>query len=174
MKTKIVLAAGLVVAAALAAFGQAKPARSKKADPDMVTGPLLRMSLLERKEGPFTGAKRDPFIPGAFAEPQQEAVPHFGAQPFAKPGQPVPGAKPEAAAAPAEEVIPAVNIRYVGFIQGKEKFLAIVLFNGQASAVAAGEALGGVWKVDRVGPAEIEITGPDGAPLKFALEGERK
>ncbi len=174
MKTRIVLAAGLVLAVSALVSGQARPARGKKADPDMVTGPLIRMSLLERKEGPFAGAKRDPFIPGAISGPEQ-ALPHFGVKTPPQAGQPggIP-IKPEAMAEGAEQPVPAVNLRYVGFIQGKEKLLALVMFNGQAVAVAAGETLGDIWKVDRVGPLEIVIQGPDGAPLKFALEGERK
>jgi hypothetical protein len=127
------------------------------------------------KEGPFLGAKRDPFIPGAIAA-AEPAIPHFGAPPPRLPsGQPVPGIKPGAeGAVEAGAPPPPVNVRYVGFIQGKEKFLAIILFNGQAMAVAAGETLGDVWKVEKVGPAEIEILGPDGTAIKFALEGERK
>jgi hypothetical protein len=138
----------------------------------MVKGPLLRMDLLERKDGPLAGAKRDPFIPGAFAPPMNESP-----RPGAKISFPTAGAggrpetAPEAEGAAPE---PVVNVRYIGFIQGKEKFLALVLFNGQATAVSAGEALGNVWKVVRAGATEIEIQGPDGSALKFALEGERK
>jgi len=174
MRTRILLASGLILAAALSAFSQSKPARGKKTDPDMVTGPLLRMNLLVRKEGPFVGAKRDPFIPGVLTAPQAD-LPHFGAKPGAQPGSAAPGVKP--GVAPSEETPPPeppVNIRYVGFIQGKEKFLALVLFNGLAVAVAPGESLGDIWKVVRVGATEIEIQGPDGSVLKFALEGERK
>ena len=39
---------GLVLASASFALGQAKAAPAKKANPDMVTGPLLRMDLLGR------------------------------------------------------------------------------------------------------------------------------
>ena len=171
MRIKLLLASGLILAAGLSAFSQSKPARGKKTDPDMVAGPLLRMNLLERKEGPFVGAKRDPFIPGAMAEPQVD-LPHFGLRSGTQPGLAAPGLKPEAAA--AEEAPPPVNIRYVGFIQGKEKLLALVLFNGLAVAVAPGESLGDIWKVTRISAAEIEIQGPEGPALKFALEGERK
>ncbi len=176
MRTNVGRASVLILAAAVSAFGQAKPARGKKADPDMVTGPLLRMSLLETKEGPFLGAKRDPFIPGLAVSPQEELL-RPRTQPFAVPAAPLaPGVKPGAEGAAEAEAPPSppVNVRYVGFIQGKEKFLAIILFNGQAMAVAAGETLGNVWKVEKVGPAEIEILGPDGPAIKFALEGERK
>jgi hypothetical protein len=173
MKIKASLVSGLILAAALSALSQTKPPRGKKTDPDMVTGPLLRMSLLERKDAPFPGAKRDLFIPGVTAV-EQPALPHFGARPPVQPGMTVPGVKPDAAAAETLPPEPPVNIRYVGFIQGKEKFLALVLFNGLAVAVGPGETLGEIWKVARVAAAEIEIQGPDGSTLKFALEGERK
>jgi len=173
MKTNVGRVSVLILAAAVSAFGQVQPARGKKADPDMVTGPLLRMSLLEMKEGPFLGAKRDPFIPGSAVSPQEELL-RPRTQPFAFPA--APGIKPGAEGAAEAEAPPQppVNVRYVGFIQGREKFLAIILFNGQAMAVAAGETLGNVWKVEKVGPAEIEILGPDGPAIRFALEGERK
>ena len=174
MRCRAILASALVLASALSGFGQAKPARSRKGDPDMVTGPLLRMSLLERSESPYAGPKRDPFIPGAFA-PASIGTPMSDPRlPFAPARTPA-GIQPGSESAGEEGLPePVVNVRYVGFIQGKEKLLALVLFNGQAVAVAAGESLGNVWKVVRITAVEIEIQGPDGSPLKFTLEGERK
>jgi hypothetical protein len=174
MKTKAIVGAGLVLAAAVFVFGQSKPAKTKKADPDMVKGPLLRMDLLERNEGLFAGAKRDPFSPGSFGLASYESsMP--GAKIPSPPFRPASGLQPGAENA-GEEALPepVVNVRYVGFVQGKEKLLALILFNGQAAAVAAGESLGNIWKVTRITVVEVEIQGPDGATLKFALEGERK
>jgi hypothetical protein len=171
MKTKVILGFFLLSSSVLLASGQAKPARAKKADPDMVQGRLLRMDLLERKDEPSTAAKRDPFVPGARFDlpagtPMQQGIGGFR--------QGMPGFNREAEPAAETPPEPPVNVRYVGFIRGREKFLALVLFNGQAMAVGGGESLGDVWKVVRVTPEEIEIQGPDGAGLKFALEGERK
>lgn len=174
MKIRAIVGSGLVLAAAVFALGQSKPGRTKKTDPDMVKGPLLRMDLLERKESHFAGVKRDPFIPGPFAQASSE-TPMPGSRIAFQPSLPSSGFRPGIATAGDEALSePVVNIRYVGFIQGKEKLLALILFNGQAVAVAAGESLGNVWTVARITAVEIEIQGPDGAPLKFTLEGERK
>jgi len=173
MRIKVIAGSALVLAAAVLALGQAKPARTKKTDPDMVTGRLLRMDLLERNEGPFVGAKRDPFIPGPFI-PASSGTPMPGSRAGFQPTLPAPGIRPGMEADEGALAEPVVNVRYVGFIQGKERLLALVLFNGQAVAVAAGETLGDIWKVARINAVEIEIQGPDGVPLKFALEGERK
>lgn len=173
MRIKAIVGSGLVLAAAVFALGQAKPARTKKTDPDMVKGPLLRMDLLERTEGPFIGVKRDPFTPGPFG-PASSGTPMPGSRIGFPPSLPLSGLRPGTAAEEDALAEPVVNVRYVGFIQGKERLLALVLFNGQAVAVAAGETLGNIWKVARITAVEVEIQGPDGAPLKFALEGERK
>jgi hypothetical protein len=174
MKIRAIVGTVLVLAASVLALGQSKPARTKKTDPDMVKGPLLRMDLLELNEGPFVGPKRDPFVPGAFTQASSE-TPMSGSRIGFQPSLPSPGLRPGMTTAGDEALSePVVNVRYVGFIQGKEKLLALVLFNGQAVAVAAGESLGNVWTVARITAVEIEIQGPDGATLKFALEGERK
>ena len=173
MKNRLPLGFGLLLSCALLALGQAKPARAKKTDPDMVEGRLIRMDLLERRDEPLAAAKRDPFVPGArfdfpASTPMQQGPGMGGFR------QGMPGFKRDTEPAAETPPEPAVNIRYVGFIQGREKLLALVLFNGQAVAVSAGEALGDVWKVVKITSEELEIQGPDGASLKFALEGERK
>jgi hypothetical protein len=178
MRIKACVIVAAFLAAAVLAAGQARPAKPKKGDPDMVKGPLLRMELLERKEGPPVSAKRDPFVPGggpAF-EDDERSRPRPGAGLAGRMmlGGPVPGAKPGVEAPAEAPPEPALNLRYVGYVRGKAKFLGLVLFNGQAVAVAAGETLGDNWKIVKVDAAEIEVQGPDGAALKFALEGERK
>lgn len=174
MRIKAIVGAGLLLAAAVVAFGQAKPAKAKKGDPDMVKGPLLRMDLLARNAEPYAGPKRDPFSPGGFGMASFER-PAPGARLAAQPFRPAPGLQPGMETAgdvmPAE---PLVNVRYVGFVKGQEGLLALVLLDGQAAAVAAGESLGNIWKVTRITVVEIEIQGPDGTALKFSLEGERK
>ena len=167
----------LVLAAVLSASGQSAPARPGKGGPAPVRGPLLRMDLLGRHPAVPVPVKRDPFVAGGpSGEAAEGAMPRPGAglsgRPF--PGGRLGGAKPglePPAEAPAE---PALNLRYVGFVRGKDRILALVLVNGQASAVGAGDILGDAWKVAAVTAAEIEIQGSDGATLKFALEGERK
>jgi hypothetical protein len=170
MKTNAGLASGVLLAAASLVLGQAGPSRAKKADPDMVTGPLLRMNLLERREGPLAAPKRDPFIPGTSVTDADEAGRSGIKIPFS--GGAAPGMKP--GGAPEDAEAPAANIRYVGYVQGRETFFALVLFNGQAAAVAAGETLANGWTVVKTGAAEVEVQGPDGSTMTFALEGERK
>jgi hypothetical protein len=52
------------------------------------------------------------------------------------------------------------------------KVVGLVMFEGQFLSVEAGDAVGPGWKVRRVTDKEVEVEGPDGASLVFALEGE--
>jgi len=162
MRTRVIVLAGLLGFLALGVcLGQGKKPAAKP------QAPLIRMDLIKKQEGDIAVVKRDIFVP-------QSAVPVFaGPTPAAlHPGvkSPMPEAKP-VEEAPQEVTL---NLRYMGYIQGGQNFLALVLFENQASAVGVGELIGQAWKVIRVEAAEIEVQGQDGKTYKFALEGERK
>jgi hypothetical protein len=84
-----------------------------------------------------------------------------------------------AAAAAAEAEIPetppapALNLRFMGYSlnPAQGRIIGLILLDGRAMAVAEGETLDNGWTVVRVARREIEVRGPDGKTLTFALEG---
>ena len=162
----IAVVLGAVLAAAPAASAQNAALPAKKPAAAKPSGPLIRKDLLAALRTAPASLRRDLFLPQG---PGAEA-------PLALPT--LLGGRPRPAAAPVEEKpadeAPPVLVRYVGFIRSQGKFLALVLIDGQAAALAEGDLAGTVGKVVRIAAGEIEIQGNDGKPLKIALEGERK
>ncbi|MGB8953349.1 MAG: hypothetical protein WCC06_11870 [Candidatus Aminicenantales bacterium] len=81
----------------------------------------------------------------------------------------------ESSASPAQNVSTAnFNVQYIGYIRTPQKFLGLILFEGQALTVTEGEFIGEGIKVLRVTAEEIEIQGPDSKVQRFGLEGDKK
>jgi hypothetical protein len=156
MKNKWV---GLAFLAAGAVLAQDQgPARTE------VPASLVRRDLVRSSPPAFPPLKRDLFS-------LQSALPGAAGGLDLGPGY---------VTAPPEKVEPEVPsrpafaLRYVGFIQNRArmKVVGLVMFEGQFLSVEAGDAVGPGWKVRRVTDKEVEVEGPDGASLVFALEGE--
>ena len=163
MKTRNIpwlLAFAAVAAAASPAQDKAGPA-DKKAAP---TISLIRMDLLQSKERRSAAVKRDIFIP------------HSQSAPMGMPmGTMMDKRSPLPTAAVAMESQEAsFNTRYVGYIRGKKRITAIILYENQAMALEEGDMLGSIWKVVKITAEGIEIQGSDGALQTLPLEGERK
>jgi len=165
IKTGLVLW-GLAVAGLVLGFGQDKPSSAEKAAPAKASKPLIRMDLLKKgvRDAAFT--KRDIFIPQSDFGPSGTQSAPLNVR-MAKAGAGGESAAPEPQAL-------SLNVRYIGFIQAKQKTTALVLFEGQAVAVIEGDTLGAAWKVVKISAGLIEIQGEDGKSQTFALEGERK
>jgi len=165
MKTRHIpwlLAFAAVAAAASPAQDKAGPA-DKKAAP---TISLIRMDLLQSKERRSAAVKRDIFIPQSQSGPMGMPM---GTMMDKRPPLPT---SAEAAAMESQEA--SFNARYVGYIRGKKRIIAIILYENQAVALEEGDMLGPIWKVVKITAEEIEIQGSDGALQKLPLEGERK
>jgi hypothetical protein len=164
IKTGLVLW-GLAGAGLVLGFGQDKPPTAEKAAAAKASKPLIRMDLLQKGDRDAAFVKRDIFIP--------QSDLGLSGMLSASPGirMAKAGAAGESAAEPQAL---SLNVRYLGFIQSKQKMTALVLFEGQAVAVAEGDALGPAWKVVKISAGLIEIQGEDGKSQTFALEGERK
>jgi hypothetical protein len=155
----------VILAAAAFAVGQKPAPGVRKAAKD--AGPLIRLDLLAAvRSGPMP-LLRDIFLPRG---PGSEGP---AALPVALGGPVRPGAVP-AIENPAEEAAPPPTVRYIGFVRSPSRFLALVLVDGQAAALAEGDTAGAAGKIVKITATEIEIQGADGKSLKFALEGERK
>lgn len=162
---KMGLGAAAVLAAVVFAVGQ-KPAPDAK-KPAKAAGPLVRLDLLAAVRSGPTPLLRDLFLPQG---PGSEGS---AAMPVVLGGPVRPGLVP-AGENPAEGEAPPPVVRYVGFVRSQGRFLALVLIDGQAAALAEGEAAGAAGRIVKITAGEIEIQGADGKSQKFALEGERK
>lgn len=157
----------ILVFAAFAAA--ASPAQDKAVPADKKAAPtisLLRMDLLQSKERRSAAVKRDIFIP------QSQSVPMgmpMGTMMDMR--SPLPTAA-EAAAMELQEA--SFNTRYIGYIRGKKRIIALILYENQAMALEEGDMLGPIWKVVKITAEGIEIQGPDGPSRTLPLEGERK
>ena len=69
---------------------------------------------------------------------------------------------------------PALNIRYIGYVQSKDKIVALILFRGIAYAVEKGELLEEQVEVKDITVEEITLTLGGFQPLKYAIEGESR
>ncbi len=78
----------------------------------------------------------------------------------------------EAAAAAEEEYAPVIDIRYIGYIRSQLRTVALVMFEGEAMAVKAGEIIADGVKIVKITPAEISYLGPDSLTKTVSLEGE--
>jgi hypothetical protein len=159
------MAAAFVLAGTIFALGQKPAPDARKRAKD--AAPVVRLDLLAVvRSGPT------PFLRDIF-QPQGPGAGGPAAMPVVLGGPVRPVIVPEGGN-PADEAAALPNIRYVGFVRSKGRFLALVLIDGQAGALAEGDMAGAAGKIVKITAAEIEIQGADGKSLKFALEGERK
>jgi len=168
MNTRKILVWGAAILAA-AAFGasQTSAPTLKKPPVAKAAGPLVRKDLLAALRSAAAPVRRDLFLP------QELGSDALNAMPVVLGGAIRPGIVP-AGENPVEGEAPPPTVRYVGFVRAQGRFLALVLVDGQAAALAEGETAGSAGKVVKITAAEIEIQGAEGKSLKFALEGERK
>jgi hypothetical protein len=157
--------AAFVLAGAVFALGQKPAPDAKKRVKD--AAPVIRLDLLAAVRSGPTPFLRDIFQPQGSAAGGPAAMPVV----FGGPVRPVTVPTGETL---AEDTAALPNVRYVGFVRSQGRFLALILVDGQAGALAEGDMAGTAGKVVKITAAEIEIQGADGKSLKFALEGERK
>lgn len=162
---------GIFAAAALTAGAapQSKPAGDKAAE---APKRLVRMEAVAPRDRAPAAAKRDIFSPGGYLTPAAAVGPG---------GRTAAGTVEEAAAtedAPVSVMppVPGLNLRFMGFSlnPAQGRIVGLILLDGRALAVAEGEVLDNGWTVVRVVRREIEVRGPDGKALTFALEGAER
>jgi hypothetical protein len=163
---RTITAIGLLVAVLMTAgaAAQSKPAVDKAAAPKR----LIRMEAIAPRDRAPAVAKRDIFSPGGYLAPPA----------VAGPGGRMAGGTAAAAEAEIPEAppAPALNLRFMGFSlnPAQGRIIGLILLDGKAMAVAEGETLDNGWTVVRVARREIEVRGPDGKTLTFALEGAER
>ncbi len=65
-----------------------------------------------------------------------------------------------------------LDLRYIGYVRSGNKIVALVIFQGEAIAIAEGEMIVEGITVKTIGLEEIEVIGPDSNTRMFSLEGE--
>jgi hypothetical protein len=154
----------LTLAAVLLLTGDL-PAQDKKpaAKPEAAKS-LIRKEWLQVPAVPAAPPRRDIFSAfGGFTPGAAEATTQI----------PVNKKTPETQ---IEEAPPVLALRYIGYSRasGTKKIVALVMVDAQASAVEEGETLPQGYKVVRITVKEIEVQGPDGKSVTFALEGAER
>jgi len=166
MKGKLILL-GLVMMAALAFFCAGWAGEKSPEKPAVKPQkPLIRKDLLQKKADRLTAARRDLFSPGMTAG--TEGLPLV--MPKLKTTLP-----PEEAPA-GESQVPPLILHYIGYTynQTKQKFVALVFFEEQVTAVQEGDILPMGWKVLKITAKELEVEGPDKKSRTFSREGEQR
>ena len=128
--------------------------------------PLIRMDLLRKKTGHTTPARRDLFSP--------QNVPGGAILPVEMPK--VKTTIPSREVPSEESQATALVLHYIGysFNKTKQKFVALVFFEEQVTAVQEGDILPPGWKVLKITAKELEIEGPDKKSQTFSREGEQR
>lgn len=65
-----------------------------------------------------------------------------------------------------------LDLRYIGYVRSGTKIVALVIFQGEALAVAEGELIAEGITAKKIGLQEIEVMGPNSKISMFSLEGE--
>jgi len=123
---------------------------------------FIRMDLLRRDKKTTPAAQRNIFAPGKarFSESPDE---FFGVREVLEEGN---------SRQDAGQSFSAVDLRYIGYVRSGKKMVALVIFQGEAFAVAEGEEIEAGVTVIKILPEEIEVTGLDSKSSRFPLEGE--
>ena len=73
-----------------------------------------------------------------------------------------------------EDFSVVLDIRYIGHIRSQVRTVALILFEGEAMAVKAGEIIAEDVRIVKITPTEIEYMGPDSLTKTVTLEGEER
>jgi len=156
MSSKRIVGMAVLVLAAAAAWSavEERPASERPAR-------LVRLDLLRTGEPKLLPERRNIFAEGR-GEPEAVVPPVRGRRPG--PGASGPGA--------AEPSAPQPDIRYIGWVVSPRGIIGLVLVDGSAQSLTAGEAFRPGYAVSRLTRAELDITGPGGVVKTYSLQGE--
>jgi len=155
----------LVAAAGLALVCSGQPAQKATGQGPGVgpAKPLIRKDLLRKKTRNAAAVRRDPFSPQSnFANTA------------------LPPVLPKGKTTPDEDITPpeapSLTLHYIGFSENvsQHKFVAMVFFQEQVTAVQEGDTLGPGFKIRKITAKELQVEGPDGKILTFSLGGEQQ
>lgn len=145
-------------------------AQTKKSVAEKIPS-LIKINLLPKKDISFPPVLRDIFSPQVYSSLLQISS---SEKQGSGPGQIISGLQGEPEGE-KESGSPKyhLSVRYIGFVHSIEKTIALIILNGLAIPVEEGEFIAPEFRVVRITPEEIVITGPDKEELRFSLEGEK-
>lgn len=133
--------------------------KTKQANPRVS---FIRMDLLRAEKKPLPPASRSIFAAGRSKFPSMDT---------ARLQEEIEKIE-EAGGIQREQSGEYLDVRYIGYVRSGTKIVALVIFQGEALAVAEGEMIAEGITVKTIGLEEIEVIGPDSKPSMFLLEGE--
>jgi hypothetical protein len=131
---------------------------------------LLRMDLLQARPEAAKLPQRNIFAPRTASSRPVDIIPQGGQRPSSdSPDQDIPTLAEESTATPP---VMTVNLRYIGFIESRQRIIALVVFEGRAVAVVEGELVSEGVRIGKITRDEVEVIFPDSTTRAFSLEGE--
>jgi hypothetical protein len=158
----LLLASALVLCRATGTFGQIE----KETTPNPpAEKSLIRKDLLAPRSGDLPLPRRNIFSP---SEGSSKIVP----PPVRNPVNPTPAAQAGGENNPIQEPSEAgLNLSYVGYVRSAKRMIALIVLDGQPDAVREGEMIRPGFKLVKITPRDIEVSGPDSKTQKFSLQG---
>ncbi|MFZ2053204.1 MAG: hypothetical protein WAU81_03305 [Candidatus Aminicenantales bacterium] len=165
----------LAVAAVLVLAVGSCPAQTRNRPPAKPSPPeernsLLRMDLLQLRQGGMAPAQRNIFAPQARTSRPMGILPQGDQQ--AAPDDQAADMSVLSAREAAVPPVMSVDLRYIGFIESSRLMIALVVFEGRAVAVVEGEVVSEGIRIGKITREQVEVILPDSSARAFPLEGE--
>ena len=85
--------------------------------------------------------------------------------------------RPEQKQSPESQPIEAeraqIDVKYIGYVQSKEKVIALIILEGNTYAVESGDVLEMGVSIGKITPDDMEINDRGSEPIRINLEGEK-
>jgi hypothetical protein len=156
------LALTLLLCRASGTTGQKKKEATPQSPPEKS---LIRKDLLAPRQGDLPLPRRNIF---SSSSQSPGIVPPPANNPVTAPPQVQPGVNNSQV---QEQSEPGLSLSYVGYVRTAKSMIALIVLDGQPDAVREGEIIRPGFKLVKITPRDIEISGPDSKTQKFSLEG---
>jgi len=157
------LASALVLSRATGTIGQIKKEPTPKPSAEKS---LIRKELLVPRSGDLPLPRRNIF---SQSEGSSNIVPPPSTNPVIAPPPGQTGGENNPIQEPSEA---GLNLSYVGYVRSASRMIALIVLDGQPDAVGEGEMIRPGFKLVKITPREIVVSGPDSKTQKFSLQGE--
>jgi hypothetical protein len=158
----LLLASALVLCRVAGTTGQIK---KEATPPPSSEKSLIRKDLLAPRPGELPLPRRNIFSQ-SYQSPGNVPPPTNNPAIAPPPGQPAVDNRP--VQGPSES---GLSLSYVGYVRTAKSMIALIVLDGQPDAVREGEMIRPGFKLVKITPQGIEVSGPDSKTQKFSLKG---